>query len=183
MSKAVYFKDAGSRIEFPEWLRGLAFADESWHNDACPKAVRELTDGRHLVVWVAEDRAADRELTSMKKFTVTVETLDQSAAPRVVGEGDDWRNAHAMVQAVLAADGVADPRLRRHALDAILMEWGSVGQQRALEHFYRTVQARVSKAGWRGAEDYLLKALDYEGVLYACELMAREFAKKEGKGH
>jgi hypothetical protein len=46
---------------FPRALRRLGFKDESWHNDARGRAVKNVSGGRVAVVWCGEVEPRRRE--------------------------------------------------------------------------------------------------------------------------
>lgn len=102
----VYFNDALSQVEFPQFLRDRGLADESWHNDIAPKACLPLSHERTLCVWVAEDKVEDREWDAQKKFSVCIYPADWSEAFGVGETDSDWACA-ALVDAVIKreADG------------------------------------------------------------------------------
>lgn len=106
MSSKIYFDDALSQVEFPQFLRDRGLTDESWHNDICPKACLALSQDRTLCVWVAEDELADREWDAQKKFSVAIYPADWSE-PFAVGETDSEWACAALVDAVVKreADG------------------------------------------------------------------------------
>lgn len=70
------FADTTHPIEFPQFLIDRGFVDESWHNDITAKAVLALRPGSALVVWVAEDDQALRELYGWPKYTVAIHAVD-----------------------------------------------------------------------------------------------------------
>ena len=86
-TQTVFFKEF-TDIVFPAALISRGFEDESWHNDAAPRAVRKL-DTKQLTVWVDYDNPELREIPGAKKFMLVVERDYEDAEPETVGEFDD----------------------------------------------------------------------------------------------
>lgn len=61
-------------IKFPQWLRARSFFDESWHNDAAPRAVHRIRPGLQVTVWVNHDDPTEREIPGSLKFLVVTES-------------------------------------------------------------------------------------------------------------
>jgi hypothetical protein len=98
----IYFNDvAGEAISFPQFLRDRGLIDESWHNDACPKAVKQLPDGTVLAVWVENDDPEKREIPGSAKFTVSIYDQELSNGRELCGSNFPDVVA-AVVDAVLA---------------------------------------------------------------------------------
>lgn len=89
-----------SDIVFPAWLRERGFEDESWHNDAAPRAVRALREGLQLTVWVDYDDPNEREIPGSSKFLVVTET-EYGEDVVTLGEFEDEASAIACVDAKL----------------------------------------------------------------------------------
>lgn len=79
-TEMVLFTDTLEPVEFPAFLRERGFRDDSWHNDAMAKATLVLPRNRVLVVWVAEDDPAHREIDNARKFTVCVYATEDDGA-------------------------------------------------------------------------------------------------------
>jgi hypothetical protein len=81
------------RTEFPGFDYPLpsleGFADQSWHNDVCPKLVRE--DGDTVItVWCDYADPDRRELMGLR-YTVTVADGDHNE-DLTISETDEWES-------------------------------------------------------------------------------------------
>jgi hypothetical protein len=94
-------------IRIPQFCKTLGLVDQSWHNDACPKAERVLNRDidEVLRLWVAEDALEDREI-DMPRFIIEhvrneSEHTDGNA-PQLYS-GDDAAACEAAIVEFLAA--------------------------------------------------------------------------------
>lgn len=89
-------------IEFPAALIARGFEDESWHNDAAPRAVRRIRDNLQITVWVDYDAPGEREIPGATKFMVVLES-EYGENTILVGNFEDEEAALACVDALLKA--------------------------------------------------------------------------------
>lgn len=85
MSYKTEFPDFVLDVEIPE-----DFADQSWHNDVCPRFDKQLQNGTWLVLWVDYLDPNDREYTKEKRFAVALND-DEYTYVETLLESDSWQ--------------------------------------------------------------------------------------------
>jgi hypothetical protein len=76
MNTKVYFT-AFPEIEIPQLLLDLGFDDNSWRNDAYPRAEFELDQNTVLVVWCLPEEIEKREREEDYLFIAQIENMDR----------------------------------------------------------------------------------------------------------
>lgn len=85
MSYKTEFPDFALDVEIPE-----GFADQSWHNDVCPRFDKQLPDETSLVIWIDYLNPTDRECPNEKRFAVALYD-DECTHIETLIESDSWQ--------------------------------------------------------------------------------------------
>lgn len=83
------------KTEFPHFILDVTipdgFADQSWHNNACPSFEKQLPDGQYLIIWVDYADPKDRDYSQFPRFSIDLHDTDYCHVDTLIAS-DNWQD-------------------------------------------------------------------------------------------